>query len=979
MAANSNALTQNAQGRWDLTLKHDKPNVNLQIPARLTYDGIQVSTTITNVEKTINTDWYTELGVPINPDDIDKYAQPITKDGKTYIVTAWTFDVKEYKDSGTTAETIYSVEVLPKTASIASNGHVSLTSYYVGKQGDTEVSRINVTNVATWSSNNNYVVVNGGSVSGNNTSSLTTRSSRVTAAYSGKSAYCDVTIGKASSGSVVTHRLVVEPATTTIPYDGYKELTATFYTITDGQPVESIDVTDFVDCIWTSNKENVATVSAGHVTAHNESRLPETVRIEASYCGYTGNSEITVDAKGGDFEFNIDIDPEFLYDDHTIVIKYFVNEEEHGDFTRPVIRVNSNAEWSYQTIMNRPPEANPSVWFITTKTPTGEDYNAVINFTTVQFDANRLSNRNGKIEFYSGPNVEEGELLASFDVVEASHIWVDPNSLAYDRVGETKQVTIEGYGFYDVEENADWFSVTGDIAGEDYGQFKNHIDVRAEDNETQFSRKDRVIVKPKYNDDIEITVRQTPSMFSVSPSEYTFDSTGETVELNIQTQQYWLAVIDSGCEDWVSLDRNTGTTTNTKLNVTVSDNTGGSVRGCFVKFYDYYDQTRQLGSFRINQSEGDSITLNPETIIGIGSTGDVRTVNVIANGSWEILPDIEIITPTGITFEPDVTFDKTSGNGNDSVTVTIGPNTIDAEIRLGIKFRRGSAEATLSLWQQTAPAPDLNIYDANGVQLFDNSEVVIDSEGGIIPFKVVCNNDWSATIYAYEADGITYFAYPGGLPTRQTFSGSTGETLSNVEVRRTESAEDRNGTITFASYYGGSGRKEVTIRLKRTGVSDFVPYAVSDVYIRMEDVSGNTMEKQGPFTDTVFGDLEGDIKNMYINGYLSGNGASVDGVIVDFGVWDINNVAEHNISGCNWDNVTQVSSYTCTNISEEEQVNINLGPLGFLNNAGQQSMAIALRVTVGGTSYYAKLDEASTVPSEKGFILFTNSFYAIYI
>lgn len=212
MAVNSNALTQNAQGRWDLTLKHDKSNVNLQIPARLTYDGIQVSTTITNVEKTINTDWYTELGIPINPDDIDKYAQPVTKDGKTYIVTGWSFDVEPYDDSGTTAETIYSVEVLPKTASIASNGHVSLTSYYVGKQGDTEVNRINITNVATWSSNNNYVIVNGGSVSGNNTSSSTTRSSRVTAAYSGKSGYCDITVDKASGSTPSEDYLTFSPA-----------------------------------------------------------------------------------------------------------------------------------------------------------------------------------------------------------------------------------------------------------------------------------------------------------------------------------------------------------------------------------------------------------------------------------------------------------------------------------------------------------------------------------------------------------------------------------------------------------------------------------------------------------------------------------------------------------------------------------------------------------------------------------------------
>ena len=274
----------------------------MQIPARLTYDGSQVTATITNTAQTFNTDWYTELGVPINPDDIDKYAQPVTKDGKTYVVTAWTFTVEPYDESGTTAETIYSVEVLPETASIASNGHVSLTSYYVGKQGDTEVSRINVTNVATWTSNNNYVIVNGGSVSGNNTSSSTTRSSRVTAAYSGKSAYCDITVGKAS-GSTVTYQLVVNPASMTIPYNGSEQLTAKFYTITDGHPDEGVDVTRNPNCIWTSSDSSHATVSSdGIVSGHNDSSVTQdvTARITATYNQTTGACQVTVTKSGGE-------------------------------------------------------------------------------------------------------------------------------------------------------------------------------------------------------------------------------------------------------------------------------------------------------------------------------------------------------------------------------------------------------------------------------------------------------------------------------------------------------------------------------------------------------------------------------------------------------------------------------------------------------------------------------------------------------
>ena len=295
--ADSNALTQNAQGRWDLTLKHNKSGVNLQIPARLTYDGSQVTATITDTPQTFNTDWYTDLGTPINTDDIDKNAQPVTKDGKTYIVNAWTFDVKPYDDSGITAETIYSVEVLPKTASMASNGHVSLTSYYVGKQDDTEVSRINVTDDATWSSDNDYVIVNGGSVSGNNTSSSMVRYSRVTAAYSGKTGYCDVTVDKADEPIIVTGTSLVVIATPQeIDWNGLSVLSANYIEYkSDGTSETTPNVPATFEITGGSS---YASLSNNIVTGNNEdTESNRNVLVKGTYNGTTGETTITVKKK----------------------------------------------------------------------------------------------------------------------------------------------------------------------------------------------------------------------------------------------------------------------------------------------------------------------------------------------------------------------------------------------------------------------------------------------------------------------------------------------------------------------------------------------------------------------------------------------------------------------------------------------------------------------------------------------------------
>ena len=128
MPANSNALRQNAQGRWDLTLRHDKPNIDLEIPVKLTYRGTQVSMTVKYTEQTVNTGWYTELGVPIDTNDIIKYAQPVIKGGKTYTVTGWTIDVEEYHDSGTTEDYLTFSPTSKQVASSSTSFTLSVSS-----------------------------------------------------------------------------------------------------------------------------------------------------------------------------------------------------------------------------------------------------------------------------------------------------------------------------------------------------------------------------------------------------------------------------------------------------------------------------------------------------------------------------------------------------------------------------------------------------------------------------------------------------------------------------------------------------------------------------------------------------------------------------------------------------------------------------------------------------------------------------------
>ena len=199
----SNGLTQNAQGRWDLTIKHEGP-AGLTIPARLTYDGQQEAISIVSSDRTYNTAWYTELGTPINTDEIDKYAKPTLYNGKTYVVKDWIFDVKPYDESGTTGETTFRLRVSPKSDSIDSAGTIQILAYYEELSGSTVVSSQDVTSLSScfWaSSNSNVASVSGGWVQGKNKNSGSSQTVTITATYSGHSDTSSITVAKASGST----------------------------------------------------------------------------------------------------------------------------------------------------------------------------------------------------------------------------------------------------------------------------------------------------------------------------------------------------------------------------------------------------------------------------------------------------------------------------------------------------------------------------------------------------------------------------------------------------------------------------------------------------------------------------------------------------------------------------------------------------------------------------------------------------------
>ena len=130
MAANSNTLRQNAQGKWKLSLYHTGKS-SIVIPAKFKYAGIPVAFNITSTLPSdgVDTGWKTELGVPIDfYNDVERVYTPYTEGNKRYKVRMpEKITVTPYQSGGGEPETPYLISNLLPNSINCSGGNVTLT------------------------------------------------------------------------------------------------------------------------------------------------------------------------------------------------------------------------------------------------------------------------------------------------------------------------------------------------------------------------------------------------------------------------------------------------------------------------------------------------------------------------------------------------------------------------------------------------------------------------------------------------------------------------------------------------------------------------------------------------------------------------------------------------------------------------------------------------------------------------------------
>lgn len=165
-----------------------------------------------------------------------------------------------------------------------------------------------------------------------------------------------------------------------------------------------------------------------------------------------------------------------------------------------------------------------------------------------------------------------------------------------------------------------------------------------------------------------------------------------------------------------------------------------------------------VGSTVVWQAEADSVSVDPN-IWGSPSTGGSKAIAITANGAWTAQ-----VSGTGLSIN------KTSGSGNDTITVQATENT-GAETTGTLTITRGTAQATVDL---VRPAYEISIQEAS---------LLLPVDGYAQTIHVNANGNWSLS-FGDQA----FSASPA--------SGSAGSNIAVQVSAAANTGDDRSTTLT---------------------------------------------------------------------------------------------------------------------------------------------------------------------------------------
>lgn len=339
--------------------------------------------------------------------------------------------------------------------------------------------------------------------------------------------------------------------------------------------------------------------------------------------------------------------------------------------------------------------------------------------------------------------------------------------------GGTVTVALSSNGDWTIDATPDWITVTP-MSGN--GDVTLTMDVLV--NETPQTRTGEIKVSTKDNTAV-LTVQQGSGLYlSVTPNHMEFEGDGGEFVVTVSSNISWMV---SSLPDWVSCSQTNGEGDATVTMTVAPFDSKAEVREVEVTFGD----TEVSDVLRIMQVAGSlvgTLVVTPQ-IVEVAYSGESKPITVLCDEAWSATIDGDWVT-----------LNKTQGEGNDELTVTVMENTLLEQRGVSIDFVSASGNmATVKVIQEAAPNPHyLNVTPTT--LSFSNEggsqEVTIESDEA---WTVDFDSDW-ATVSALSGSGngtLTITVDPN--PLQQT--RSLRFYVSSGSLRQSVVVDQEPGTI----------------------------------------------------------------------------------------------------------------------------------------------------------------------------------------
>ena len=367
------------------------------------------------------------------------------------------------------------------------------------------------------------------------------------------------------------------------------------------------------------------------------------------------------------------------------------------------VGLTSNGDWTIDDY----PE-----WL--TVSPVSGNGNATLTLVAPLNDSD--ATRMGELHVSTKDN--SAKLVVSQDAMEEDFIIVQPQSIECEAEGGEFTLTVTSNCDWNVNVPVNWLTCEP-MSGTGNGTVT--VSIRPMDGDVQI-RETNIVFSGVVGELLPIHVQQhAPVVFYISVNPSSIGCSYEAAEypITVSCESSWTASVDA---DWVTLSANSGDG-NADLTVIVAENEAMEVRVANVTFVSETENTAILVVKQEEAPDPHYLEVTPE-MVEIGKDGGSADIAVSCDREW-----------TASVQDAWVTLSATSGTGDGSFALTVGPNPFSEPRQTAITVVSDALTQRVTVIQEAGEVPiSMSVTP---------DTLFVGYSGGFKHFSLTANVSWS--------------------------------------------------------------------------------------------------------------------------------------------------------------------------------------------------------------------------------------------